>query len=204
MNDYFALLDEVHRPWLDPEALKAKFLARSAELHPDRVHQSGAEERKRAEQSYAALNQAYQHLRRHKERLQHFLELETGKTPAQVQQIPADLTQFFIEVGQLFKQVDAFLSEKTKASSPLLQVRLFEEGQAWTDRLNTLQKNLNQKQEELLTELQAIDARWMERAKADPVERATMLRRVEQLHRLFSYYGRWEAQVQEKIVQLAI
>jgi DnaJ-domain-containing protein 1 len=203
MNDYFALLDEAHRPWLDPDSLKSKFLALSSKVHPDLVHQAGVEERRLAEQRYADINQAYQHLRRPKERLQHLLELETGQKPAQVQQIPADLTQFFIEVGQLFKQIDAFLDQKARASSPLLQVRLFEESHEWTEKLNLLQRKLNERQQELLNELQAIDVRWMERARAEAVERATMLRRLEQLYRLFSYYGRWETQVQEKIVQLA-
>ena len=34
--DYFALLDEPRQPWLDPAALKEKFLARGAEAHPDK------------------------------------------------------------------------------------------------------------------------------------------------------------------------
>jgi molecular chaperone HscB len=203
MNDYFALLDEVHRPWLDPASLKSKFLALSSKVHPDLVHRAGVEERRLAEQRYAEINQAYQHLRRPKERLQHLIELETGQKPAQVQQIPADLTQFFIEVGQLFKEIDAFLDQKAKASSPLLQVRLFEESQEWTEKLKLLQSKLNERQQELLNELQAIDVRWTDRARSDAVERATMLRRLEQLYRLFSYYGRWETQVQEKIVQLS-
>ena len=39
MADYFALLDEPRRPWLDPEELKAKFHALTATVHPDRVQQ---------------------------------------------------------------------------------------------------------------------------------------------------------------------
>ena len=38
MTDYFALLGETRRPWLDTEALKAKFLTLTASVHPDRVH----------------------------------------------------------------------------------------------------------------------------------------------------------------------
>jgi DnaJ-domain-containing protein 1 len=204
MSDYYALLDEPHRPWLDPEGLKKKFLTLSAEVHPDRVHEAGIEKKRFAEQRYAELNQAYQHLRHPKERLQHLLELETGAKPSQVQQIPADLMQFFVEVGQLLKETDGFLAEKTKTFSPLLQVQLFEAGQALTDRLNELQRSLTMRQQELTAELQAIDARWVEQAKADPVARATMLRRLEQLYRLFSYYARWQDQIQERIVELAM
>jgi DnaJ-domain-containing protein 1 len=204
MSDFFALLAEPHRPWLDQDLLKKKFLNLSAEVHPDRVHSAGEVEKRSAEHRYAELNEAYNHLRRHKERLQHLLELETGVKPAQVQQIPADLTEFFVDVGQLFKGTDAFLAEKAKTTSPLLQVRLFEAGQALTGKLKDLQHQLNSRQKELVAELQAIDARWAGPGKPDPVSRATMLRRLEQLYRLFSYFARWEEQIQERIVQLAM
>jgi DnaJ-domain-containing protein 1 len=204
MTDYFSLLDEPHRPWLDPDLLKKKFLALSTEAHPDRVHTAKESEKISAQTRYAELNQAYNHLRFPKERLQHLLELETGAKPSQVQQIPPELMTFFVEVGQLFRLTDAFLVEKGKTTSPLLQVQLFEAAQIWTEKLTALQRQLNERQQELLAELKAIDARWAEVAKSDPLARATMLRRLEELYRLFSYFSRWETQLQEKIVQLSL
>lgn len=205
MNDYFALLDEPRRPWLDPDLLKRKFLALSAEAHPDRVHGAEDEERRSAERRYAELNQAYNHLRRPKERLQHFLELETGLKPQQVQQIPSGLTQFFIEVAQLFRQTDAFLAEKNKTTSPILKVRLIETGQDWTEKLNALQQELNVRQEELAAQLKSMDAEWLQHHKSGATTQALeVLSRLEELYRLFSYYTRWESQVQERIVQLAL
>jgi hypothetical protein len=137
--------------------------------------------------------------------LQHFLELETGLRPQQVQQIPADLTQFFIEVAQLFRQTDAFLAEKNKTTSPMLKVRLIETGQDWTDKLNALQKQLNARQEDLATQLKSMDAEWLQHQKSGAASQASeILRRLEELYRLFSYYTRWESQVQERIVQLAL
>jgi DnaJ-domain-containing protein 1 len=204
MTDCFALLEEQRRPWLDPESLKKKFLARSRELHPDRVHELGEPEERSAQKGYAELNQAYNCLRRPKERLQHLLELETGAKPEQVQQIPPDLTAFFVEVGQLFKQADVFLVDKARKSSPLLQVQLFESGQRWIDKLRTLQQQLDLRQEELVAELKLIDALWVGKEKSNPASRANMLRRLEELSRLFSYFARWESQIQERIMQLAI
>jgi len=204
MTDYFALLDESRRPWLDPDSLKAKFLELSAEVHPDRVHNASAEEKRAAERRYAELNQAYNHLRRPKERLQHLLELETGAKPQQVQQIPGALMQFFIEVGQLLRDTDAFLGEKTKTTSPLLQVQLLERGQLWMDKLNTLQRQLNLRQQELITELKTINAGWTDPGKANAMTHATGLKRLEELYRLFSYYTRWESQIQERVVQIAL
>ncbi len=204
MTDFFVILGEPHRPWLDPDTLKLKFLALSATVHPDRVHTGSEGLKASAHKRYTDLNQAYHQLRRPKERLQHLFELETGSKPQQIQQIPADLMQFFLEVGQLLKETDAFLVEKSQTSSPLLQVQLFETSQAWTDKLNALRQQLNARQREWLAELQAIDARWIEQGRSDPLARATMLRRLEELSRLFSYFARWDDQIQERIVQLSL
>ncbi len=199
MTDYFSLLAEPRRPWLDPESLKKKFLTLSAAVHPDRVHNSGEEEKSAAQRRYTELNQAYHQLRNPKERLQHLLELETGTKPQQVQQVPADLMEFFFQVAQLFKQTDSFLAEKAKTSSPLLQVQLFETAQDWTEKLNTLQQQLNAKQERLVAELKELDERWV-----DVPDRTLMLGRLEELYRLFSYFARWQSQIQEKVVQLSL
>jgi hypothetical protein len=127
------------------------------------------------------------------------LELETGTKPQQVQEVPADLMEFFFQVGQLFKQTDSFLAEKAKTSSPLLQVQLFETAQDWTEKLNALQQQLNARQERLVTELKELDERWV-----DVADRTSMLGRMEELYRLFSYFARWQSQIQEKIVQLSL
>jgi molecular chaperone HscB len=203
MTDYFALLGEARRPWLDPELLKKRFLSLSATVHPDRVHTAGEEEKRVAQQRYAELNQAYNQLRQPKERLQHLLELETGTKPKQVEQIPADLMEFFMEVGQLFKKIDLFLAEKSKTSSPLLQVQLFATGQGWTEKLNTLQQNLKLRQQTLISELKQLDFRWTEELNNLEI-RPALLGRLEDLYRLFSYFARWETQIQEKVVQLSL
>jgi len=204
MIDHFALLGEERRPWIDADSLKKRFLALSGEVHPDRVHSGGVEERRSAQHRYAELNQAYNNLRHTKERLQHLLELETGVKPQQVQHVPADLMEFFIEVGHFFKQVDVFLVEKAKTSSPLLQVQLFERGQDWTDKLNTLHHQLKARQQELIEELKTLDARWPAERKPGSTGRESLLRRLEDLYRLFSYYAKWETQIQERSLQLSL
>src|SRR5688572_29394167 len=101
MTDYFALLDEPRRPWLDPEALKVKFHQRSAELHPDRVHRQSASDKAKAQERYTELNAAYTCLREPKDRLLHLLTLESGGKPKDVQNIPAELMDLFFKVGTL-------------------------------------------------------------------------------------------------------
>src|SRR5438105_4306005 len=101
MTDYFALLNESRRPWIDSDSLKQKFLALSSGVHPDRVHNSGEAERREAQELYTNLNAAYNCLREPKSRLQHLLELEQGIKPANIESIPPDLMELFMEVSQL-------------------------------------------------------------------------------------------------------
>jgi curved DNA-binding protein CbpA len=202
MVDCYALLDEPRRPWIDPEALKQKFLSLSAVVHPDRVHQAGAAEKQAAQRRYAELNAAYNRLREPRGRLRHLLELELGALPADIQQIPPQLVDLFMEVGQLNRDADAVLKEKSSISSPLLKVQLFERNQVWTEKLIALQNKLNDCTSRLLTELKAIDSEWA--AKPDDADvRGQLLQRLEDLYRLLGYFGRWTSQIQERIVRLA-
>ena len=204
MTDCFALLGEPRRPWLDVAALKAKFLARSAEVHPDRVHSAPAAERAAAQERYTALNAAFSTLREPKDRLQHLLELESGAKPGNIQSTPAELTDLFFEVGRLCRDVDFFLLEKGRANSPLLKVKMFQRAMDWTNQINALQQRLNAKRGELEAALQAMNEVWAA-APSEPEARrsALPLARLEQLYRTFSFLSRWTAQLQERVVQLA-
>lgn len=204
VSDCFALLDEPRRPWLDADALKAKFLARSAEVHPDRVHNAPEAERAAAQERYTALNAAFTTLREPKDRLQHLLELESGAKPGNIQSTPAELTDLFFEVGRLCRDVDFFLIEKGRANSPLLKVKMFQRAMDWTGQINALQLRLNAKRGELETELAAMNDAWAG-APSEPEARRTVLplARLEQLYRTFSFLSRWTAQLQERVVPLA-
>jgi curved DNA-binding protein CbpA len=202
MMDYFALLDEPRRPWLDSELLKQKFLRLSAQNHPDRAHAAGEMQRRAAQGDYTQLNAAYNCLRDHKERLRHLLELERGSKPVELQQIPDELMNFFFDVSRLCRDTDAFLQEKGKVTSPLLQVAMFERGQGWTDKLGVLQRAINLKLEELGSDLKRIDGEW--EGPANSGARAATFASIEELYRLFGYYNRWSSQLQERILQLAL
>lgn len=203
MTDFFALLGEMRRPWLEPDALKQKFLLLSAALHPDRVHAASEEEKRTAQHRYTELNAAYTCLREPKERLRHLLELERGTKPETVQRIPPDLMDFSMEVSQLCRQVDGFLAEKAGVTSPLLQVGLFARAQEWTEKLMALQKRIQTQTETAQAELKAIDTAWSTGTRPDSPERQALLARLEDLWRLLSYFARWTSQIQERIVRLS-
>jgi curved DNA-binding protein CbpA len=201
--DYFALLNQPRRPWLEPESLKKKFHVLSADLHPDRVHTGTESEKKLAQQRFSELNAAYNCLRDPRQRLQHLLELELGQKPQQVQNIPPDLMQMFMEVGQLCRDTDTFLTEKAAATSPLLQVRVFEHGQSWTEKLMALQQQIAGRHETVLGEVRTLDGAW-DGGLDHAAERSGMLKRLEELYRLLAFLGRWTSQIQERIVKLAL
>src|ERR1051325_10997117 len=160
MTDAFALLNEPRRPWLDAEALKQKFLPLSSAVHPDRTHNAPEAEKQKTNERYAELNAAYNTLREPRDRLLHLLELERGAKPGDIQRIPPGTMDLFVEVGQLCRDVDAFLPERAKVTSPLLKVQQFERGMEWTDKLQALQQRINAKRDELPAELKQMNAAW--------------------------------------------
>jgi len=196
MTDHFALLNEPRRPWLEPEALKAKFLTFSAEVHPDRVHQASEADKLAANQRYTELNAAYVCLREPRERLRHLLELELGQKPSDLTNVPNDLMDLFFAVGKLLREVDAFIGEKAKASSPLLQVQLFERGQEWVEKLSELRQLINSQREPLIVELKGLSKSWGD-SSPKPLERLLGI------WRLLSFYERWLGQIQERVVQIS-
>jgi len=202
MTDFFALLDEPRRPWLEPDLLKAKFLARSAQVHPDRIHGAGETEKAAASRQYAELNTAYNCLRDPKERLGHLLQLELGVRPKDLQQMPDELAETFLEVAQLCRQADAFLAEKARVTSSLLQVQLFERGQEWAEKLTGLQLTLVNRREVLTGQVKNLDAQW-ETARAGGAPYRQALGQLEELYRLLSFFTRWIAQLQERLFRLA-
>jgi curved DNA-binding protein CbpA len=199
--DYFALLDEPRRPWLDADSLKQKFLARSANLHPDKIPSANESEKSIASKKFAELNAAYNYLVAPKTRLLHLLELELGAKPKDIQEIPGSLADMFAEVATVCRKADQFLEEKSRAASPLLQVQFFERAQEWIEKLQLLQKKLRDFLERLLAELKLLDTKW---TADDSKTRGDLLSQLEKLYRLFGYFNRWNGQIQERIVQLSL
>ena len=197
--DYFALLHEPRRPWLDPDSLKAAFLRLAAQFHPDKTHHAGANER------YAELNAAYHCLLEPKERLRHLLELESGAAPEDIQGIPSAMMDLLVQIGQVCRETDLFLAAKAKTVSPLLKVQMFETGMAWTGKLNQLRQRIDLQREELVAELKSMNAAWNAAPPPGSAGRAAALplERLEQAGRIFSYMARWTEQIQERLAQLS-
>ncbi len=200
MTDFFALLDEPRRPWIDVERLKTRFLEHSATCHPDRFHNAPVAEKANATRQYTELNAAYECLARDRTRLKHLLELERSAPPEDIQKTPAELMDLFFGVGKLLREVDAFLKGKEQATSPLLKVKIFQDGMTWTDQLNETGGRIRTSLAGLADEIKNIDAEWLEAT----VGRDQLLPKLENIYRHLSYYERWQAQVQERVVRLSL
>ncbi|MCC6231864.1 MAG: hypothetical protein IT580_04430 [Verrucomicrobiales bacterium] len=205
MTDFFALLDEPRRPWIEPDTLKDRFLRLSAELHPDRFHDAPPETREAAGRRYTDLNSAYQALRDTRARSLHLLELESGNRPKDIQRIPPGTMDLFTAIGQACRDVDGFLQERAAVTSPMLKVRLFQRGMEWVESLKTLQQQVHQRGRLLEDELRAMNAAWESAPPAGTPDRAATLPldRLADTYRGLSYVARWTGQIQERMVQLA-
>ena len=200
MKDPFALLGVPRRPWIDPNLLKQKFLSLSADSHPDRLHHANEAQKRTAQNQFTDLNAAYQSLLDHRERLLCLSELEFGKRTPEVQNIPAELMSLFLEVGKLCRDADAFLRQKAEQTSPLLKVQLFERAQHCIEGLRALQQEVTRSSGALLAEVKQLDSGWEELVAA---EKQPRLQRLHEIAGLINYFKKWNAQIQERIVQLS-
>ncbi|MGP8201387.1 MAG: J domain-containing protein [Limisphaerales bacterium] len=203
--DYFDLFKISRRPWLDSDSLKAVFLRLAARYHPDKVRAAGPAEQAAANERYAELNAAYHCLFQPKERLRHLLELESGAKPEDVQSLPPGTMDLLVEIGRVCRETDLFLAARSKTESPLLKVRMFETGMAWTGKLNQLRQRIDLRREELLAELKGMNTAWNAAPPPGSAGRAAALplERLEQIYRVFGYAARWMEQIQERLVQLS-
>ena len=197
--DYFLLLNEPRRPWLDADSLKQKFHTLSAGVHPDRVHQAGEAEKRAANQRYTELNAAYNCLREPKERLRHLLELERGASTKDMRQPPDDLVNLSFEVGRICRKADTLIAEAAKATSPLLKVELFERSQNQIEKLNALQRTIGAKHDQIVAELKVADAEWQ----TNPSNRTMLFQSLDVIRSELGFFARWNQQLQERVMCLA-
>ena len=187
MTDAFALLDEPRQPWLEVEALKTKFLTRSAATHPDKF--TDPAEKETAQTRFADLNSAHEILRDPKRRLQHLLTLERGHKPDEVHDILSATADLFQQVGQLLRDVEPFLAQREAESSPLLKAQTYPQALDWLEQLTPLQQTLTQSLQTLDTQTQALNTHWTPET-------------LEPLFHQYSYLQKWQEQLNDRAMRL--
>ncbi len=188
MTDYFALLDQPRRPWLDLDELKQAFHAKSLALHPDTQHVAAADA------AFAEVNEAYQLLQDPKRRIQHLLTLE-GRPPSRESTVPDDLAALFPVVAAVTQQIDALAQKAETATTPLtrslLKPQMLAAQNSVTetlDRLRQLHADATARAQQLSAPVALREDDWAE---------------LQRLYLRFAYLGRWIAELQEKQMRLA-
>ena len=193
MTDFFALLDQPRRPWLDPEKLKEAFHAKTLRTHPD-ANARGADAIA-AESAFAQINEAHQVLRDPKRRLQHLLSLEGRPPAAGGGTVPREIADAFQAVAASTQTADVALQKTAAATSPLSRSLVAVE-------LSQARSGIDEALGTLLALRQEADAelRDLSDAAAAADDRFS---RLENLYFRYAYLTRWIGQLEEKRTQLA-
>ena len=179
MTDYFALLGEARRPWLDPEKLKEKYYRLSRAAAPD-----------------AETNEAFRVLSDPKLRLHHLLLLE-GADLVAARPVPPSVAELFWNTGTLLREVDRWLLRNAETTGTLARALLQAERAKIQERSRQLEEQLRTSYEAELAQIRQADANWKA---VSPNELPKLL----ELHDSISYLTRLLAQIAEKRFRLSV
>jgi molecular chaperone HscB len=146
--DYFALFGLQKKLWIEMAALEQKFLQLSWKLHPDNFINASEAEREASLRRSSELNDAYRTLRDPVARVEYLLAIEGARKEGQhKQQAPPELLE---EVFELNESLDELRDAKSEGGDLT----------ALKARLESAQKNFQQKLEEVDRELFATAKNW--------------------------------------------
>ena len=185
MTDYFALLQQPRKPWLDPDQLKQRYQELTLTEHPDqkRTNESSFD--------FATVNEAYRFLKDPKLRLQHLLRLE-GHDPNASQSIPEELLDLFSRIGNFVQSTDRLLERSTAALNALAKSLI--QSEILTSRREA---------EEILEKIRWLYAEAEEETRHLNDSWADAPQAMGQLYGRFAYLTRWIEQVEERKFQLS-
>lgn len=206
MTDFFAVLGVPRRPFPDPAELKSRWVQLCGELHPDRIQASGdAVQRADANTQSAKANEAYRVLSHDAPRLGHLLELELGKKPSDLLQMPEPMMELFVEVGQLNRKADGLIAEKQAAVSPLLKAQCMGHSLDLLDTIQTLQSRVHDEIARMTEAGRALNAAWGSAPDSGNPDRLAQLpiHELEEAWRRFGFLTRWHEQLSSRAASLA-
>jgi len=192
--DYFALFGLPKKLWIEMAALEQKFLQLSWKLHPDNFVNASEAEREASLRRSSELNDAYRTLRDPVARVEYLLAVEGArKEGQQKQQAPPELLE---EVFELNESLDELRDAKADGGD-LAGLKA---------RLESAQRNFQQKLEEVDAELFAVAKQWDATVDVEAsgtnahAERETIKQRLNELLNRRSYIRNLVANVQKELV----
>ena len=196
MTDYFVVLDQPRRPWVEPQQLKQKYHELARSEHPDLDGNSssrGAE----APPTLAAVNEAYRVLSSPRLRLQHLLALEDRPAgEGEKNNVAGGMGDLFMEAAGLVRDADALIVKRNGVTSALAKSLFQRETGSLGDRAHRLLEKLEGCYHVAVDDLRRADERWT-------TDRAQAVTELRPLIQRFAYLDRWIEQLREKQFQLA-
>jgi molecular chaperone HscB len=145
--DYFTCLGFPRRLTIDPQKLEAKFYELSRAFHPDFYQNKSETEQAISLSNAATLNTAYRTLRDPIQRAEYLLAIEAGAVKEIRTTPPADLFEEILELQETL--------EEYRASDQSSETR-----QQLRSKLQTEQHTLEERKQEMETQLQQLFVEW--------------------------------------------
>jgi len=175
-TDYFTCFGFPRRLTIDHTELETKFYELSRAFHPDFYQNKSATEQTISLGNAATLNTAYRTLRDPIQRAEYLLDLEAGSVKEIRTSPPADL---FEEILELQDTLDEYRATD----------RASEAGQQLREKLQQEQHTLEQRKQDMETQLQQLFRDWdalQDRAEATSQARAERDRLLKQMREILS------------------
>jgi len=187
-KDYFAIFGLPRKLWIEMSTLEQKFLQMSWKLHPDNFVNASEQERELSLQRSSELNDAYRVLRDPVARVEYLLGIEGARKEGEhKQQAPSELLE---EVFELNESLDE-LREAKATGGDLAALK---------SRLESVEKNFQQKLGEVDGQLQTAAREWDAAQQADAATRKKIMARLNELLNRRSYVRNLVTNVQKELL----
>ena len=176
--NYFEVFGLPKRLGLDPKELERTFHELSRKYHPDYFTNAPTEDRQRALQMTATLNDAYRTLRHPVRRVEHLLGIEGFKPDGS--KVPKS---FLMEIFEINEQLEEVKS-----------------GAAGKDQIDALRREIEGRAQGFESQLQAAAAEWdtLEASGASEAQRKQHLSRLTEILSESSYIRNLQRELEEK------
>jgi molecular chaperone HscB len=186
--DYFALFEMPRKLWIEMDGLEKKFLQLSWKLHPDNFVNASEQERELSLKRSSELNDAYRTLRDPVTRVEYLLGIEGARKEGEhKQQAPPELLE---EVFELNESLDE-LREARASGGDLAALKL---------RLESAEKNFQEKLGEVDAQLQATAREWDATLDGDAATQNKIKARLNELLNRRSYIRNLVTNVQKELL----
>jgi molecular chaperone HscB len=188
--DYFAIFGLPRKLWIEMSGLEQKFLQLSWKLHPDNFVNATEQERELSLKRSSELNDAYRTLRDPVARVEYLLAIEgERKEGEKKQQVPPELLE---EVFELNESLDE-LREAKASGEDLAGLKA---------RLETAEKNFQERLGEVDRELQATAREWDAALQSDSATRKKIMARLNELLNRRSYIRNLVTNVAKELAEV--